>query len=55
MVAVFGLVAGRRGAMHVCSTTLGSVIRDGMLGLDVVVLADADANPLVREASGEEG
>lgn len=55
MVAVFGLVTGRRGAVHVCGTTLGSVIRDGMLGLDVVVLADADADPLVGEASGEEG
>lgn len=55
MVAVFGLMAGRRGAVHVCGTTLDSVIRDGMLWLDVVVLADADADPLVGEASGEEG
>jgi hypothetical protein len=50
MVAVFGLVAGRRGAVHVCGITLGRVIRNGMLGLDVVVLADADADTLVGEA-----
>lgn len=40
--------------MHVRGT-LGSIFRDGMLGLDVVVLADADADALVREAPREEG
>jgi len=47
-------VAGHGRAVH-GRTLLGIVLlRHGLLGLDVMILADADANALVREAAGQE-
>jgi len=52
-ITVFGLVARGWRAMH--ARAVDCVAGKGLLWLDVVILADANADPLIGKAPGEEG